>query len=451
MPGRRRRTIRRLVVGYIVAFGMITLASAAATYLFARHELARQLDAHIASRMALAERKWRSDGLSGMDHWLDTMNRRGGHFSYVVTAPGGRQLRSVEGIGPLTEGWGMARFDDLDDDSIDPARTLTRNFADGSSLTIVADRDYIEQFDTIMIGFLAFAVPLLLATAAIGGLSLDANVRRRLRDVNATAAAIMDGDLQQRIPVTDVGDEFDRLSATLNRMFDRIGALLSEVRRATIYVAHDLRTPLVAIADDLRTARDHCDVGSACAATLNRAAESTDRLIDLFGIILEIGEINSVRVRESGKLFDLSDLVETLAGAHVEVAEDGGRKLTCSVQPGISLFGVNDLLAQALINLIQNALTHTPPGTQIHVTLETAGNAARLCVADDGPGLPYGDVHAILSDERPSESSAGSRRAAIGIKLVQAIAAAHQGRLTIEDAEPGLRAILELPLRQRSH
>jgi signal transduction histidine kinase len=215
-------------------------------------------------------------------------------------------------------------------------------------------------------------------------------------------------------------------------------------------VAHDLRTPLVAMADDLRSSSNQNQPVEQCRETLNRTADTADRLIELFGIILEIGEINSVRVRESGKLVDLSDLVENLAETHADVAEDGGRTLSRSIQPGIEMFGVGDLLAQALINLIQNALTHTPPGTHIHVALDASDGVARLTVADDGRGLPELDRRQILADDRLSQSSAGTKRAAIGLKLINAIATAHHGVLKIEDARPGLRAIIELPFAPSS-
>jgi signal transduction histidine kinase len=227
-------------------------------------------------------------------------------------------------------------------------------------------------------------------------------------------------------------------------MLNRISALVNDVRRVTAYVAHDLRIPLTALADDLRGSTDRCVTGDECAATLARAAAATDRLIELFNVILEIGEINPLRVQENGKRFDLSALVETLAGAHIEVAEDGGQRLRCSVQPDILLFGIDDLLAQALINLIRNALTHTPAGTDIVVALKSSGTTAFLAVSDDGPGLI--DAERILTDDTPSASSAGPTRNALGLKLVSAIAAAHRGTLTIENARPGIRATLALPI-----
>jgi signal transduction histidine kinase len=444
----QRRTIRRLVVGHIVAFGMITLATGAGAYLVARHMQVRKLDANMSVRMATAEQTWRTEGLAGLDNWLDELSERGGHFAYILATPGGRELRTVDGVQVKGEGWGFASFNDEDDFVVDPARTLTKRLPDGSMLTIVADRDFIEQFDAVVLGFLAFSVPLLLGTALIGSLSLESSVRRRLYDVNSTAEAIIEGDLSQRVPITGNRDEFDLLSATFNRMLDRIGALLGEVRRVTAYVAHDLRTPLVGLAGDLRAGRDlNLDV-EQCRATLGRAADSADRLIELFGMILEIGEITSVRVRESGRLIDLTDLVENLAETHVSVAEDSGRTLSCSVQPGIYVFGVGDLLAQALINLIQNALTHTPPGTRIHIALDASDSIARLTVTDNGPGLPEADRRQILADDRLSQSAGGSKRAAIGLRLINAIATAHHGTLRIEDAEPGLRAVIELPLGQ---
>ena len=446
MADAERRTIRRLVVGHIVAFGLLIVIAGGGAYLAARHMLVRQLDAHMVGRMADAEVEWRSGGVNRLDAWIDHISRQGAHFAYVLIGPDGRTLRSVVGLDrEPPDGWGYSRFADEDEGGLDPARTLSKRLPDGSRLTIVADRDFIEQFDLVVLGFMAFAVPLLVAIAMAGSLSLEASVRRRLFDVNTTAAAIIEGELDQRVPVKSNRDEFDALAVTFNRMLDRIGALLGDVRRVTAYVAHDLRTPLVAMADDLRSSSENCDLSQHCAMTLANAADSADRLIELFGMILEIGEISSVRVRESGRLIDLSDLVENIAEAHISVAEDGGRTLGGSIHPNVTVFGVSDLLAQALINLIQNALVHTQRGTHIQVAVEIPDGFVRLTVTDDGPGLSEADRDDILADDRPSQSG-GTKRAAIGLKLVNAIAGAHHGTFTLEDAGPGLRAIIQLPI-----
>ena len=137
--------------------------------------------------------------------------------------------------------------------------------------------------------------------------------------------------------------------------------------------------------------------------------------------------------------------VAELSDAHVAVAEDLGRSLQHDVAPGIRLTGDRDLLAQLLINLIDNALRHTPPGSHVSVALSRVGEHALLSVADNGPSLSDADRQR-LADRRRRGAVAG-KRDGFGLKLAHVIALGHQGRLTLLDNRPGLRVEVELPLR----
>jgi len=435
-----RRTVLRTVILYIAIFGITSLALGEGAFLYARHELARRLDLRIAERMDRLGSAYASAGQAGLLRAIDSFTEHGARtFGYVLTDAHGLRLRSLGDVPRLAPGWSVTQFEDQDEGVTDPARTLTRRLSDGSTLTIVADRDYIEQYDAVTTGFLFAAIALLFLVAAAGALSLERKVRSRVEGLNETARAIFDGDLDQRVPISPAHDEFDAIAGTVNAMLDRLSGMLHEVRRVTTYIAHDLRAPIVRL-------RDHLQRGSFANRGIVdiEAVERCEDIIRLFSVILRIGEIDGAMIAGTATEFDLSELVAELSDAHIAVAEDLGRTLTHAIDPDIAMLGDRDLIAQLLVNLIDNALRHTPVGAHIAVTLTADGTRACLTVADNGPGLPEPERSRLaVSALRGGE---GVMREGVGLKLVQAIATGHQGRFALHDNRPGLRAEVALPL-----
>ena len=435
-----RRTVLRTVILYITIFGIASLALGEAAFLYARHELGQRLDRRIAERMEKLGQAYAAGGQSGLLTAIDQYTTRGARtYGYVLTDARGRMLRRLGDVPRLAPGWGLIGFEDADEGVTDPARTLTRRFGDGSTLTIVADRDYIEQYDAVTTGFLFAALALLFLVAAAGALSLERKVRSRIDGLNETARAIFEGDLEQRVPISTARDEFDAIAATVNAMLDRLNWMLREVRRVSTYIAHDLRAPIVRLRDHLQRGepanRGQVDI---------EAIERCEDIIRLFGVILRIGEIDSAMIAGTATGFDLSELVAELSDAHVAVAEDLGRRLTHAIAPGIRMSGDRELIAQLLINLIDNALRHTPAGTHVAVALTTDGTHACLTVADDGPGLPEQEMRRLAIG--PPRLGEDAIREGVGLKLAQAIATGHQGHLVLHDNQPGLRVEVSLPL-----
>lgn len=437
-----RYSVLRTVVGYIAAFGLIMLALGEGTYLYARHTLARRLDSNISERMGALERAFARGGQAQLLRAIESYTDHGARtFGYVFFDAHGTPLKRLDDVPRMPPGWGDVEFHDRDERAMDPARTLTHRIADGSTVTIVADRDFIEQYDVVTTGLLVVLGAVLFLLAAAGALSLERNVRRRIEALNETARAIFDGDLDQRVPITGRHDEFDAIASTVNAMLDRLAWTLTEVRRVSRYIAHDLRAPIVRL-------RDHLQHGSPLTSGQMdmEAIEQCEQIIRLFGTVLRIGEIDSTVVARNAIGFDLSAMVSELADTHVAVAEDEGRSLSHLVAPGIHVIGDRELIAQMLINLIDNALRHTPVGSRIMVTLASTAQQAHLTVADDGPSLDADDRQRLLDQRR---LHANRDRDGLGLKLASVIVAAHQGTIMLHDNDPGLRVEVVLPLRPR--
>jgi hypothetical protein len=265
-------------------------------------------------------------------------------------------------------------------------------------------------------------------------------VRNRIESLNETARAIFEGDLEQRVPIGAARDEFDAIASTVNAMLDRMSWMLKDVRRVSAYIAHDLRAPLVRLRDHLQ----HGATGNRGEVDIE-AIERCEDIIRLFGAILRIGEIDGAMIVSTAAELDLSAMVAELADAHIAVAEDLERSLTHDVTTGIRLIGDRDLLAQMLINLIDNALRHTPVGTRVAVSLARDGRQARLVIADDGPSVSE-EMRERMADPHARRLANPTTREGVGLRLAQVIATGHQGRLTLHDNRPGLRVEVILPL-----
>lgn len=439
MPDGRRLTLYRTAIAYVVAIGLVTLALGGGAYLFARRELSQRLDANMLARMDTLQADYGRGGAPAVSAAIRDFAERGARtFGYVLTDARGATPIHMAGIPRLAPGWSTIMFNDHDEGASDPARTLTRRFPDGSTLTIVADRDFIEQFDGMTTSILAASLALLFLLAAGAALSLERTARRRLAALNDTASAIFAGHLAQRVPLTGRGDEFDAMAKTVNAMLDQLGTMLTEVRRVTTYVAHDLRVPLARLRDHLQRPTIHREVDIV-------AVEQCEDILRLFGAILRIGEIDAALIASNGAAVDLSALVAELSDAHVAVAEDSGRSLRIDVAPAIDVRGDRDLLAQMLINLIDNALSHTPVGAHIAISLTADAGRALLRVADNGPGIAPDRRSRLGAAAGKTIIGAGDRER-YGLKLARVIAAGHDGVLELLDNQPGLRVDISLPL-----
>jgi signal transduction histidine kinase len=273
---------------------------------------------------------------------------------------------------------------------------------------------------------------------------------RRIEAINQTSREIMEGDLSRRVPTAGSGDDFDRLATNLNRMLERIEDLMAAVRQVSDNIAHDLRTPLTRLRTRLELAR-----GSNPEQTreeIDRAIEDAQELLTTFNALLRIARIESGSSRGAFADVDIASLVRDIAELYEPVAAEKGQTLSVQGQRAVTVRGDRDLLFQALANLVDNAIKHTPEGSGIELSAESRDGRAELGVADTGPGIPAdlrGKVFRRFFRTDASRSTPGS---GLGLSLVRAVADLHEARIDLADNDPGLRVtiILKTAVGRRS-
>ncbi|WP_019832078.1 sensor histidine kinase [Sphingomonas sp. PR090111-T3T-6A] len=435
-----RSAAYRIAIVYSAAFAAAAMALGGGVYWAAHVALHRQLDDRIAAEMSSLISEYRGEGAASLRMVIARREnaRATGDLGYALFAPDGKRVAGLLDTARPDTGWSSIAFVDPGEGD-DTARALAVDLRNGERLVVAADWEEVTGTERLILSLLGFALVAMLLIGTAGALLLGAYLRRRLSAISTAAERIMAGDLHRRVAMSPRGDEFDRLSAALNAMLDRIGELLDNLRQVSSDVAHDLRTPLTRLRNQLEEGR-RPDAGPE---VIERAIEQSDEVLALFGALLRLSEIESGRLNETFGPVDLSRLATDIGESYAPAVEDEGRTLICRIDPAASVTGDRELIAQALINLLDNAQRHTPEGTAIRLSLRVREDRVRLEVADDGPGVAEADRGRITQRFARLEASRSRPGHGLGLSLVAAIARIHGAKLVIGDNRPGLIVALE--------
>jgi signal transduction histidine kinase len=284
-----------------------------------------------------------------------------------------------------------------------------------------------------------------LALGVIGGFLFSRTIMRRIEAITRTCRSIMSGDLSQRVVVSRQNDELGQLSLSINAMLDQIERLMNGMRQVSDNVAHDLRTPLTRLRSRLESALRHLDNPNE-RETIEGAIADADSLLATFAALLRIARAEAGSQRNFIDI-DLCGLAEEVADLYSPLAEEKGLEFITHFQPGVIARGDPNLIAQALANLLDNAVKYTQQGT-VTVTVTEQADRPALIVGDSGPGVPPAFRDKVLERLFRLEQSRTSPGSGLGLSLVAAVAKSHGLELTLGDNMPGLRVTLKFPVQQ---
>jgi signal transduction histidine kinase len=301
-----------------------------------------------------------------------------------------------------------------------PARTLERP-VDGPNgrVTVVVSASLGDRNETLS-GFLVELLligPAALLAASLLGYALAAAALRPVEAMRAEAEAVSGADPGRRLPLPRARDEIRRLGETLNAMLGRLEAAIERERSFVADASHELRTPIALLKTELELALRHPRSQAELEQSLRSAADETDRLVRLAEDLLVLARSDQGRLALREETVAASTLLDNVAGRF------GGVGVTAA--GGLDLVGDEARLAQALGNLVDNAIRHG--GAPVLLSARAANGAVELHVLDEGPGFPPEFLpHAFERFSRPDEARAG-QGAGLGLALAQAIAVAHGG------------------------
>jgi signal transduction histidine kinase len=318
---------------------------------------------------------------------------------------------------------------------------LSQRTRDGTLLAIGRDIQHLDILRRGVHGFALWTGLAIIALALAVGLGAGLLLLRRLESVNRAVERIIAGRSGERLPAIGLGREFDELGANLNRMIERQEAAMSALKSVSEAIAHDLRTPLARLRNRLEEARTEADPAAAIADGL----EEIDRLSSLFDALLALARTEGQAGQADRSPFDAADLAAATAEIYRPVVEEAGGDLHLDAHGPIPGRGDPPLLQQALANLIENAVAHGGPRSQITIGAERREGGLALYVADRGPGVPAEERENVLRRFYRMDRSRSQPGSGLGLTMCAAVARAHGGEIVLADNAPGLRVELLIP------
>jgi signal transduction histidine kinase len=314
----------------------------------------------------------------------------------------------------------------------------------GFRLLIGRDVQVRAQLRTLLTDALLWALLVVLVMATVGALVVRSLFRRALANVSDTALAIAGGNFTQRVRLTGRGDEFDQLAETINDMLNRMARLMEGVREVSNAIAHDLRTPITRARARLEEAAAHAASVAELHAAIERAIADLDDIVAVFQALLRIAEIEAGSRRAAFATVDIAPVLADAAELYGAVAEEKGVALSVEGPDLLPSYGDRDLIQQAVVNLVDNAVKFSPPGSAVRLSARSIQAGVEIAVADQGPGIPEADRERVTERFFRGETARHTPGSGLGLALVQAVAQLHGGSLRLVDTAPGVTAILTL-------
>lgn len=463
VPARRRwllpRTIGSLAIAFACLSALVTAVLGMATFAAVHHEIERQIDQRIDAEtqalldyerehgfealVAVVAQRDRNATPGSIGYLAEIDDRTRRSTGYILTDRTGRRRAGSLRADMPPPGWSEFLRFVRPDGSRGVAQAMNSALGSGGRLVVAGDRGELREMGRLLRRYFAVAFGVLLLLGGALALLFGRIVRRRLHAIEHSARSIIAGNMAQRIPLDGSGVDLDRLSILLNRMLDHIGGLVENLRSVTNGLAHDLRTPL---------ARMRAKLEEALALATDRkqrelletAIGEGDRALDLFAGLLAIAEIDGRHIRNRFRPVDLAAAAAEIAEAHLPSLEDAGIALEIRTEPA-QVLGDRPLLQRLIGNLLDNALVHASPATRVELSVAARDGKAVVRVSDDGPGIPESERSNVFERLVRLDAGRDAPGHGLGLSMVAAIAAAHDGTVSVLPSDDGAVVEFEMP------
>lgn len=444
-----RSTPFRLALTFACLFVVAFLIAGVITYQLFKRELLDNLDRSITEMHTVVGSTYGSDDLEDL---VTTVN------SYArLTAPRDRVFALLDASGTLVAG-------DFHPDSVaDGMSTVKANelglkfrgdyrvmagSVGGHRLIIGESFNETDHLEDIAFRSFIWATIGVVILAIAGGLSVAIRAQRRLDGIATAMTAVSHGQMATRVPLRGNGDDIDIVSRQINEALDRLSALVETMRQVSSDIAHELKTPLNRLKMHIEEAVTDEASGRQVAESLQYARDEADQINATFEALLRISQIEAGARKTRFRDVDLTQVLVTIGEIYADVAEDAGLILVDRIDAAreVLVRGDRELLTQMFVNLVENAIRHSPSGTRIDMSILSGDGQATATIADNGPGIPEDERDKVFRRLYRLDKSRTTAGSGLGLSLVQAIADLHGGRVELRDNAPGLRADVILPL-----
>jgi len=443
IPFRRIPLRARLALAFAAGMAVVLAGVAAFVYVQLRGDLLYAVDTGLQSRaqVIIANAHRTGPALGGHTRHLIDADEA---FAQVLTSTG-RIVEATPAVAarPLVDaqvlrGAVRPKFVDRRPRGLDPARLLVvPTTVRGRPAFVIVGGTLSDAREALgrVLRLFAIAFPAALAICSLIGWILAGAALRPVERMRREAEAISATDIDRRLPVPATDGTLARLAVTLNRTFDRLQAAIERERRFVDDASHELRTPLTVLKAEIDAALAGDRTRTTLEHSLQSAAEEVDHLVRIAENMLVLARSQHGAIAIHRALEPLADILEQgrrslserAANAGVGIDVDAADALVCVDRTRIR---------QALDNLVDNAIRHSPPGGRIRIAGRVSAGTLSIAVADDGPGFEPGMLERAFD---PFTRGAGATYdgSGLGLGIVSVIAAAHRGRVAVANTPDG--------------
>ncbi len=446
------RPIRvRLTLWYILLLAVILGAFSAGIYLMLRHNLYGNLDdsldarsADLLSSVPIVNGQPTLEGVvpaEGDDEGeqFERVFGASGAITFDNSAPVGDAPIYDASVRAALRGETVTRS--IDVGGVAFRSVLTPIIQDGEvvgALEVVRTEDDVSETLGTLLLIVGVAYPATLVLASLGGVFIAGRALSPIDNVTRVARRISAEDLTQRLNLDLPDDEVGRLARTFDEMLARLDGAFRRQRQFTADASHELRTPLTAVKGQIEVALSRQREADAYRDVLQRVNGEVDRLIRLVGSLLTLARADAGQIPLDLEPVDLGGLVEGTVEHLRPLASERGVDLSVTPGPAATLQGDEDLLLQLLLNLLDNAVKHTPSGGRVTAGWDAKDGRAEVWVRDSGEGIAPEHLARVFDrfyrvDAARSRAQGGT---GLGLSISRGIAEAHGGSISIE-SEPG--------------
>ncbi|MDO5090068.1 MAG: ATP-binding protein [Cardiobacteriaceae bacterium] len=450
-----RATAFRLSLLFTVGISIVTAISMTMIYQTAEQEISEQIDSRLVSESVRLTRALQSR--SGLDFYGPPAgvtervpNEPDMSFCLIRHRELSSQLRRNDMQSLLFLNIPLSDLCQIDPfrsgGSGDAIRVLLTAVDDHHALALGYDTRTQRRLLERMLNMVYFVTIILLIASFFGSFFMSRNITGTIARISSTARLIVDGDFSERIKITDRDSvELSRLAENLNHMLERIESLITSQRQVTNNIAHDLRSPLNRMRSRMEVAlldrKINCDdLRDVIAASVTDA----ENLLRTFNAMMNIAQVES-RARDDFKEISVSTICEDLAEMYEVLSEEGDHQFSHDIESGLNIMGNRQLIAQAITNLLDNAVKYTPKSGKINLSVHHDDQHIVVAVGDNGEGIPDDKREEVLKRFVRLDSARSTPGNGLGLSLVSAIMNLHGGMIHLEDNHPGLRIELWLP------
>jgi signal transduction histidine kinase len=449
---RRDRLLRstpfRLALSFGLFFIVAFLIAGLVAYGLMKRELSRSLDVSVQDTYSVVASTFSSNDLEDLVAAVSTYSalKRPEDQVFLLLDSNGAKLAGNVEPARTEPGLTTVSATQLGMEDGDPIRIMA-GVVGGNKLVVGQSYREIDGIEETALVSFAWASVVIIATVVLGGTFLARRTQRRLDSIETTMIDVSAGNLARRIPVRGNGDDIDVVSTHMNEALSRLAGLVEGMRQVSADIAHDLKTPLNRLGLTIEQSLQRLERGGNVEDLMFDAKDEIARINATFEALLRISQIEAGARRTRFKAIDLWEVMISVAEIYADVAEDNQQKLTLApLDSGPRLInGDNELLTQLFVNLVENAITHCPPGTAIVMSLSVDQHDYRASVSDSGPGIPEAERELVFRRLYRIDKSRTTPGNGLGLSLVKAIADLHTARISLDNNEPGLRVSVIFP------